>query len=91
MLRSVRSPRPIMGERTRSTWWHGSLYHADGSQYGGSVSAPALAVREQALSALKGLGFQEKQAKLAMAQICVQAGGQPSLDEVIRQALALLT
>ena len=67
------------------------FYHADGSAYGGSVSAPALAVREQALSALKDLGFQEKQAKLAMAQICVQAGGQPTLDEVIRQALALLT
>ena len=67
------------------------FYHADGSQYGGSVSAPALAVREQAMSALKGLGFQEKDAKLAMAQICVQAGGQPTLDEVIRQALALLT
>ncbi len=73
-------------------WSQGlSFYHADGSQYGGSVSAPALAVREQAMEALKGLGFNEKQAQLALAQICVQAGGQPTLEEVIRQALALLT
>jgi hypothetical protein len=67
------------------------FYHADGSQYGRSVSAPALAVREQALRALTGLGFQEKQAKLALSQVCLQAGGRPTLEEVFRKALASLT
>jgi len=67
------------------------FYHADGSQYGRSVSAPALAVREQALGALTRLGFHEKQAKLALAQVCIQAGGQATLEEVFRNALARLT
>ncbi len=67
------------------------FYHADGSQYGRSVSAPALVVREQALGALIELGFSEKQAQLALAQVCARAGGQPTIEEVMRQALALLT
>ena len=67
------------------------FYHADGSEYGRRVSADALAVRTQAFNALVGMGFRKQQVREALAQVCAGAGGRPSLDSVIRQALDTLT
>jgi len=67
------------------------FYHADGSEYGRRVSADALVVREQAFGALVEMGFRKQQAREALAQVCFGAGGRPSLDLVIRQALDTLT
>ncbi len=71
------------------------FYHADGSEYGRrEVSAPLLAIREQAVTALEEMGFRKKQVQRALAKAGVCATGTakpPSLEQVLRQALAILT
>ena len=61
------------------------FFHADGTAYGGSLSATVAAVRAKACRALQGMGYREKEAKRALALI--PADSELDLKQVIVKAL----
>ena len=65
--------------------------HADGTPYGTPPSALVDPVQARALRALRGLGFTEKDVRLALRQALQQLPPHAELELVLRQALQLLT
>jgi hypothetical protein len=67
--------------------------HADGTRYGGRIVDPrGTTAYEQAFHALRSLGFREREARSALAALRTEAHVQePTLDRILRQALARLT
>jgi hypothetical protein len=65
--------------------------HADGTRYGGGVSATAADVQVQAYRALRGLGFGERDARRALSQVAAESRQRALLGPPLRGALALLT
>jgi hypothetical protein len=65
--------------------------HADGTSYGGVVSAPSAARQTEAFQALRGLGFKEKAARGALERATRQLGDDAELQLILRHALQLLT
>jgi hypothetical protein len=61
--------------------------HADGTPYGGSLSAPTIAVRERVFRGLVGLGFREQEARGALERVGNEAA---TPEELLRSALRLL-
>jgi hypothetical protein len=76
---------------------HGSVanglrfQHADGTDYGGALSAIVADVQTQAFCALRGLGFGERDARRALSHVAAESGQSAQLEPILRQALALLT
>ena len=75
--------------------------HADGTPYGSLLSALVEPVQARALRALRGLGFAEKDVRLALRQALgelpprerqqADGAGELELELVLRHALQLLT
>jgi len=66
--------------------------HADGTAYGRVVDARAVTVYEQALHALRSLGFRQGEARHALASIRADAHvGEVTLENTVRRALAVLS
>ena len=65
--------------------------HADGTHYGTLPSALIDPVQARALRALRGLGFAEKDVRLALRQALQQLPPHAELELVLRHALQLLT
>jgi hypothetical protein len=63
------------------------FWHADGTVYGTRPSAIAVDAHTRAFQALRKLGFSESETKQALAHV----GASDSLEQVLRQALQLLT
>lgn len=64
--------------------------HADGTPYGEPPSAKRAELATDAFLAFKGLGFKEKEARRAVAQVLAHVGADAKIEEVIRQGLAVL-
>src|SRR5438874_939542 len=62
--------------------------HADGTAYGGPASAQAAGAFADAFSALRNLGFKEKDTRAALDAARAHVGPAPTLEEVVRAALA---
>ena len=65
--------------------------HADGTPYGSLLSALVEPVQARALRALRGLGFAEKDVRLALRQALGELPPSADLELVLRRALRLLT
>jgi 5-methylcytosine-specific restriction endonuclease McrA len=67
--------------------------HADGTRYGGRIIDPRSATAyEQAFHALRSLGFREREARGTLDALRIAThSGVPTLDRILRQALAMLT
>ncbi len=72
---------------------NGALHfrHADGTNYGGAVSALAADMGARAFRALCALGFGERDVRRAVAETIPHVGGDATLEGIMRRALALLT
>lgn len=68
-----------------------SFQHADGTEYGGVVSAPEAAVRAGAFQALRRLGFGEGETRRVLSQVLTHMGNEPNLERVLRSALEQLS
>jgi len=63
--------------------------HADETDYGAPISAPAVAERSaDAFQALKQLGFKETQARRCLSAALAHMGADASLESLVRAALA---
>jgi len=63
--------------------------HADGTDYGAPISAPAVAERSaDAFQALKQLGFTETQARRCLSAALTHLGADATLESLVRAALA---
>jgi Holliday junction resolvasome RuvABC DNA-binding subunit len=66
--------------------------HADGSPYGRIVDPRAATAYEQTFHALRSLGFREREARRALDVLRTEGHiGDPTVERILRQALALLT
>jgi hypothetical protein len=65
--------------------------HADGTSYGGTVSANGADAQPRAFQALRGLGFSEREARLALRQSATHVGEDAELEPLLRHAISLLT
>jgi hypothetical protein len=65
--------------------------HADGTSYGGAVSATVADVQVQVFRVLRGLGFGEREARRALSQVAAEWGQSAPLEPLLRRALAALT
>jgi Holliday junction resolvasome RuvABC DNA-binding subunit len=65
--------------------------HADGTEYGGSVSAPDAGVRAAAFQALRRLGFGESETRRALSEVLTHVDDEPNLERVLRSALEQLS
>src|SRR5262249_23662233 len=66
--------------------------HADGTRYGRIVDPRATTAYEQAFHALSSLGFRERDARKALDALRTEARAEePTLERILRQALAMLT
>ncbi len=68
-----------------------SFRHTDGSEYGGSVSAPDAGVQAAAFQALRRLGFGEGETQRALSEALPPVGSEPNLERVLRGALDQLS
>jgi Holliday junction resolvasome RuvABC DNA-binding subunit len=64
--------------------------HADGSSYGGTLSATMVSAHAEAFRALRNLGFRESEAKSALEHVRAAHVGVVGTGEVIRAALSAL-
>lgn len=67
-----------------------SFRHADGTLYGGAVSAEVAAACVEAQSALRGLGFGESQSRRAISHARQSGESGGTADELVRAALRYL-
>jgi hypothetical protein len=67
------------------------FHHADGTTYGGAVSADEADLQLRAFRALRALGFGEREARLALRQSPTHAGENAELEPLLRHAIGLLT
>jgi hypothetical protein len=66
--------------------------HADGTPYGRIVDPRASTAYEQAFHALRSLGFREREARGALDALRMEGhAGDPTVESILRQALAMLT
>jgi cysteine sulfinate desulfinase/cysteine desulfurase-like protein len=65
--------------------------HADGTTYGGAVSANGADAQLRAFRALRALGFSEREARLALRRSVTHVGEDAELELLLRHALSLLT
>jgi 5-methylcytosine-specific restriction endonuclease McrA len=65
--------------------------HADGTAYGGGVSALAAGVQAAAFQALRRLGFGEGETRRALSEVLTHVGNEPNLERVLRSALDQLS
>jgi 5-methylcytosine-specific restriction endonuclease McrA len=68
-----------------------SFRHADGTEYGGSVSALDAGVQAAAFQALRRLGFGEGETRRALSEALPHVGSEPNLERVLRGALDQLS
>ena len=68
-----------------------SFHHADGIEYGGTVSMTDADVQTRAFRALRNLGFREREVRRALAEVTAQPGHVPELEATLRAALQRLT
>jgi hypothetical protein len=68
-----------------------SFHHADGTEYGGTVSMTAADVQTRAFRALRNLGFREREVRRALAEVTTELGYVPDLEATVRAALQRLT
>jgi hypothetical protein len=68
-----------------------SFRHADGTEYGGVVSALAASVQAAAFQALRRLGFGEGETQRALSEVLTHVGNEPNLERVLRSALDQLS
>jgi hypothetical protein len=68
-----------------------SFRHADGTDYGGVVLAANAATQAAAFRTLRGLGFGEREARGALAQVAAHVGADAQLEAIVRSALQLLS
>jgi CBS-domain-containing membrane protein len=65
--------------------------HADGSLYGGAVSAGSAIAQTRAFAALRRLGFRESDVRCALDRLRTQVGlDQNDCEQILRAALRLL-
>jgi len=67
-----------------------SFRHADGTEYGGFVSATGAGVQAGAFQALRRLGFGEGETRRALSHVLTHMGDEPNLEQVLRSALEQL-
>jgi 5-methylcytosine-specific restriction endonuclease McrA len=65
--------------------------HADGTAYGGRVSADAAEIQSKAFLALRAFGFGEREARRALVEATTHVGPDDDLDLIIRAALERLS
>jgi len=65
--------------------------HADGTTYGGAVSANRADVQLRVFRALRALGFGEREARLALRRSASLMGASAMLEPLLRRAIGLLT
>jgi hypothetical protein len=65
--------------------------HADGTAYGGAVSADRADLQLRAFRALRALGFSEREARLALRESAAHVGEKAELEPLLRHAIGLLT
>jgi hypothetical protein len=65
--------------------------HADGTEYGATLSPNAADVQLRAFQALRTLGFGEREARLALRQSATHMGENADLESLLRHAIELLT
>ncbi len=65
--------------------------HAEGTTYGGRVSAPLAGLGAKAFRALRGLGFGESEARRAVAETITHVGDDAELGIIVRRAVEYLT
>jgi hypothetical protein len=66
--------------------------HADVTPYGRIIDPRSATAYEQAFHALRSLGFREREARGTLDAVRTAApAGEPTLDRILRQALAMLT
>jgi hypothetical protein len=65
--------------------------HADGSPYGAPPVLPAAQAQTQAFRALRGLGFGEREARVALERVMKESGNAGEMEAVLRRSLELLT
>jgi Holliday junction resolvasome RuvABC DNA-binding subunit len=68
-----------------------SFRHADGTEYGGAVSAPHAGTQAVAFQALRRLGFGEGETRRALSEVLTHMGREPNLERVLRNALEQLS
>jgi 5-methylcytosine-specific restriction endonuclease McrA len=68
-----------------------SFRHADGTEYGGPVSALDAGVQAAAFRALRRLGFGEGETRRALSEALPHVGSEPNLERVLRGALDQLS
>ncbi len=68
-----------------------SFRHADGTDYGAKPAVSILVIREQLQGALVHMGFRSARVREVVARLCSEVGPRPSIQELLRKALALLT
>jgi 5-methylcytosine-specific restriction endonuclease McrA len=68
-----------------------SFHHADGTEYGGTVSMTDADVQTRAFRALRNLGFREREVRRALAEVTAALGHVPELEATLRAALQRLT
>jgi hypothetical protein len=65
--------------------------HADGTEYGATLSPNAADVQLRAFQALRVLGFGEREARLALRQSATHMGDNADLEPLLRHTVGLLT
>jgi hypothetical protein len=65
--------------------------HADGTLYGGEVRAGTADRNSQVFAALRGMGFKERDCRLAVDRCAGKLSNDATKEEVLRAALGLLT
>jgi len=68
-----------------------SFRHADGTNYGGVVSAPDASAQAGAFQALRRLGFGEGETRRALSAVLTHMGNEPNVERVLRSALEQLS
>jgi hypothetical protein len=64
--------------------------HADGTRYGSCAEPRTVAMHLDAFRALRGLGFREGEAKMALEKVRTREGRDTTIQNVLRQALLVL-
>lgn len=68
-----------------------NFLHADGTGYGGVVSATVASVQASAFQALRRLGFGEGETRRALTEALTHVGHEPNVERVLRSALQQLS
>jgi hypothetical protein len=75
-------------EGTPSSGLH--FAHADGTVYGALPSAPDVSLRDKVFRALRGLGFNERDAKRALERASAEVKRDADVEDLLRCAIGLV-